>query len=94
MANERHLANRRITIIYATVPRIFAKFNMMMHNDPLNPTGPNEMLFAGRTRVRQGAILLVAGAQWQIVANATEPSVCSGDAAFCQIALTTCLPYT
>jgi len=27
---------------------------------------------------------------WHHLANATEPSICGGDAAFCQITLTTC----
>jgi len=63
----------------------------MMHNDPLNPTGPNEMLFAGQTRVRQGTIVVVVGAHWRILANAIVSSVCGYDAAFCQITLTTCL---
>jgi len=66
---------------------------MMMHNDPLNPTGPNEMLFAGQTRVRQRTIILVAGTHWRLLTNAIEPSVCGGDAVFCQITLTTCCYY-
>ena len=31
------------------------------------------------------------GAHWRHLANATEPSICGGDAALCQITLTTCL---
>jgi len=31
------------------------------------------------------------GAYWRHLANANELSVCGGDAAFCQITLTTCL---
>jgi len=31
------------------------------------------------------------GAHWRNLANTTEPSVCGGDAALCQITLTTCL---
>jgi len=30
------------------------------------------------------------GAHWRHLANMTEPSVCGGDAALCQITLTTC----
>ena len=56
-----------------------------MHNDPLNPTGPNEMLFAGQTRVRRITIILVAGAHWRLLANAIEPSMCDGDAAFVKL---------
>jgi len=48
------------------------------------------MLFARQTRVRQRTIILVDGVYWRLLANAIEPSVCSGDAAFCQITLTTC----
>jgi len=33
------------------------------------------------------------GAHWRHLANADELSVCSGDAACCQIALTTCYYY-
>jgi len=63
-----------------------------MHNDPLNPAGPNKMLFAEQIRLRQRTITLVAGAHWRLPANAIEPSVCIGDAAFCQI-LTACCCY-
>ena len=31
------------------------------------------------------------GVDWRHLANATEPSVCGGDAALCQITFTTCL---
>ena len=31
------------------------------------------------------------GAHWRHLANTTEPSVCSGDAALCQVTLTTLL---
>ena len=47
----------------------------MMHNDPLNPTGPNEMLFVGQTRVHPHNDVLVAGAHWHLLANTIEPSV-------------------
>jgi len=30
------------------------------------------------------------GAHWRNLTNTTEPSVCSGDAALCQITLTAC----
>jgi len=33
----------------------------------------------------------VWGADWRHLANTTEPSICSGDVALCQITLTTCL---
>ena len=32
-------------------------------------------------------------AYWRNLANTTEPSVCGGDAALCQITLTTCYYY-
>jgi len=35
--------------------------------------------------------LLDGGKRWRNVANTSELSVCSGDTAFCQITLTTCL---
>ena len=47
------------------------------------------MLFAGQTRVCQRTIMLVAGAHWRLLANAIVPSMCDGDAASCQITLTT-----
>jgi len=31
------------------------------------------------------------GAHWRHLKNTTEPSMCGGDAALCQITLTTCL---
>jgi len=31
------------------------------------------------------------GAQWRHLKNTTEPSMCGGDAALCEITLTTCL---
>jgi len=33
------------------------------------------------------------GAHWRNLANTNEPSVCGGDAALCQITLTTCYYY-
>jgi len=37
--------------------------------------------------------VLDGSAHWYHLANATEPSVCVGDAALCQITLTTCCFY-
>jgi len=34
--------------------------------------------------------VLYGGAHWRNLANAIEPFMCGGDAAFCQITLTTC----
>jgi len=59
----------------ATILRIFTKFS----NYPLNHTGPNEMLFLQDRLAREP---LVAGAHRRLLANATESSVCSGDAPF------------
>jgi len=47
------------------------------------------MLFAGQTRVCHRTIMLVAGAHWRLLAKAILPSMCDGDAASCQITLTT-----
>jgi len=33
------------------------------------------------------------GAHWRHLKNTTEPSMCGGDAALCQITLTTCCYY-
>jgi len=33
------------------------------------------------------------GAHWRNLANTTEPSMCDGDTALCQITLTTCYHY-
>ena len=33
----------------------------------------------------------IRGTHWRHLANTTEPSICGGDAALCQITLTTCL---
>jgi len=44
----------------------------MMHNDPLNLSGPNKMLFEGQIRVRQRTTILPAvhiGASWQMRLN-------------------------
>jgi len=32
----------------------------------------------------------IGGVHWRLLANMTEPSMCGGDAALCQITLTTC----
>jgi len=37
--------------------------------------------------------ILVAGAHWRLLIDAIEPSVCGGDAALCQITLTTYYCY-
>jgi len=42
MADETYFGNNSM---------IFMKFTTVMHNDPLNHTGRNEMLFAGQTRL-------------------------------------------
>jgi len=36
---------------------------------------------------------LYMGAQWRHLKNTTEPAMCGGDAALCQITLTTCYYY-
>jgi len=46
--------------------------------DPLKSTGPNKMLFAGRTRVRPTNHVLVTSAHWRLLANMIKPSVCGG----------------
>jgi len=35
-------------------------------------------------------VFLYMGVDWRQLANTTEPPVCGGDAALCQITLTTC----
>ena len=44
----------------------------------------------GRCRGNHFLAFCIWGAHWRQLANATEPSVCGGDAALCQITLTTC----
>jgi len=51
---------------------------------------PIEMSFGIWTPVGARKHVLGAGAYWRHVANITEPSICGGDAACCQITLTTC----
>jgi len=46
-----------------------------MHIDPLNPSGPNDMLFAGHTRVHPKNHILVVGPHCCLLANTIEPSV-------------------
>ena len=46
-----------------------------------------EMLFGLRTLVGPRKHVLGRGAHWHNLANATEPSMCGGDAASCQITL-------
>ena len=50
---------------------------------------PIEMPFGLYTRVGPKHVLN-EGAHWRRLANTSEPSMCGGDAAFCQIALSTC----
>jgi len=52
---------------------------------------PIEVPFGLWTRVnRRKHVLLRGGAHWRHLANTTEPFVCGGDAALCQITFTTC----
>jgi len=44
----------------------------------------------GRCHGKHFLAFYIRGAHWRHSANTTEPSVCGGDAALCQIALTTC----
>jgi len=53
-------------------------------------TEPIEMPFGLWTRVGRRKHVLHVRAHWRRLANTTEPSVCGGDAALCQITLTTC----
>jgi len=50
---------------------------------------PIEMPFGIPSRVGLENQILDAGAHWRHLANATEPSVCGGDATLCEITLTT-----
>jgi len=38
--------------------------------------------------------LYMWGAHWRHLKNTTEPSMCGGDAALCQITLTTCFSFS
>jgi len=52
------------------------------------------MLFAGHTNLSvPNNPVLVASAYWHHLANNVEPSMCGGDAAYCQITFTTCYYY-
>ena len=35
-------------------------------------------------------VFYICGAYWRLLANTTEPSICSGNEALCHITLTTC----
>jgi len=50
-----------------------------------------EMPFGLWTRMGPWKRVLVCGAHWRHLVNTIEPPMCDGDAAFCQITLTTCL---
>ena len=41
-----------------------------------------------------GFYFFICGADWHHPANTTEPSMCGGDAALCQITLTACFLYS
>jgi len=76
MAYGRHLDNRRIAISGQWFDGSSLNLaRQCIMSDPLNPTGPNEMLFAGQTHVRRRTIILVAGAHWRLLANVIEPCV-------------------
>jgi len=51
---------------------------------------PIEMPFGVWTRVGRRKHVLDGDAHWHHQSNAIEQSMCGGDAAFCQITLTTC----
>ena len=53
---------------------------------------PIQMPFGLWTLVAEGSMCYM-GAHWRHLANTTEPSVCGGDAALCQIIMTTCYYY-
>jgi len=64
----------------------------MIHHDrePCKTAEPITMPFGLWTRVGPRNRVLDEGAHWRQLANTTEPSMCGGDAALCQINLTTC----
>jgi len=76
MAASQYYIDPLSVLISATVRPIFTEFSTMMRNDPRNSTEPNELLFAGQTRVRQRTIILVVGAHWRLLTNGIEPFVC------------------
>jgi len=55
---------------------------------------PIEMPFGLWTQMRPRKHVLHGGAHWRHLANTTELSMCSCDAAFCQITLTTFFCYS
>ena len=57
---------------------------------PAKTAEPIEMPFGIWTLVGPRKHALGEGADWRHLANATEPSMCGGDAACCQITLTSC----
>jgi len=53
-----------------------------------------EMLFGVCTQIGPGMhCMYYIGSHWQHLANTTEPSICGGNVALCQITLTTCYHY-
>jgi len=52
---------------------------------------PIEMPFGTWTRLGSRKHVLDGDVHWRHLANTIEPSMCGGDAAFCQVTLTTCL---
>ena len=59
---------------------------------PAKTVEASEMLFGLSTRVgpRKHVLGGVHSVHWRHLANTTEPLMCGGDAACCQITLTTC----
>jgi len=51
---------------------------------------PTEMPFGVWIQVGPRKHMLDGGAYWRHLANTTEPSMCCGNVAFCQITMTTC----
>jgi len=60
---------------------------------PTKTAEPIEMPFEMRTRVGQGNHVLGEGALRHHLTNTSELPMCGGDAACCQITLTTCYYY-
>jgi len=63
---------------------------------PANTAEPIETPFGLWNRVapRNHVLDNVHSAHWRNLANTYEPFMCAGDAAFCQITLTTCYHFT
>jgi len=57
-------------------------------------TVPIDMQFGMLSWVDPVNRVLYVGAHWRDLVNTTEPSMCCGDAALCQITLTTCLLWS